>query len=513
MIKRNYGISYRKRRIDQVRGKVDYWTRAHSLVNKKSTREFYKEEYLAIFNGKTQKRTGISRNTKIPEGESYETKNMVIYEIVDKRDLNRIVTSFDILERKYYKTGFLGRHNDRFQVLDYIENLRKNINNDDKYWIDLGRFNGYPKKTGVQYFDFKLFNLSASFVMLRFNVFFDVTTKDNLNSYAKELYSGKLYSRREYYSGGKLKSVVGTGSELFLKQRDWFEKIAVVKWNFLYFMYSKIRLPLQLFELGIPSPSIVISDTSLAKYSRKLEGENVELREFMLSMGMSYRSTLSKNELFSFHSDYLCDDYNTMQFYYDSRFVNKDDDTPFGSVDTWLDFNRMDFFDKAAELELLDIILTELKNVSAQFVQEMNKVKMKASQFKKALKIKFEYKKKVLFFSNLNREIHWERISKEYVAWWKDTPQNIRICDPISFTYLLESRVRIEKIVKSISKSNDDKISILKSLSDVKHDTLRLVIESVTFIVGIATFVILIHPSIVKDMSQVISKIKAIFNI
>lgn len=506
-IRKNYGISLNKRRYNQMLCKTEYWIKSNNPFGKKEAKNFYSEEYTDIFSEKP--RLSNIDETKIPKGETYKPVSMFIYDIVEKQNIDKILASIDTLYRKFYKTGFLSSNGNRNSTRRYLKDLQKSIYNENESSIKIGRFDGNPNKTGVKYFDMEIVNLSTSFILVEFSIFFSEETKINLESFASDSYKGKLYSRKQYFNGGRIRYFVGIGSAIFLKERDWYEKIAKIKWSFLNFLNRQVKIPLELFARGIASPSIIMTNTTLLKYDKKYISENRKMKSFMMSVSMNERPRLSEYESLNlglFNSTE--ESYHTLQFYYNERGTKLDKNDGFSSVVGQITSNRKRLFRKAAELELLDIILIELRDNASKYARNISKIKMKASNFSKGTKIRFMYEKDVLIFSNLEREIDWNKISKDYDEELPDLKVEDSFTDLHKFTKMTVIMEEVRRIRHNIISLNNKKIEALKSLNDLKHDRSRLTMEIVTFIVSLATFVILVKPDILFKFKTLVEFIK-----
>lgn len=511
-LKRKYGISLNNRRFDQLRCEILEYVEAYNPFQSPKFKAMHKANLLETVGGNSVFKT--FDHTKAPKGTNLEVGSMMIFEVISKQDLEKVIHSFNRLQQKYHDTGYLGGTQDKINIINSLHAMKTTINNIDTSWVSLGRFSGHSNITGIDFFDFKVINLSTSFCLLEFVAFFDKETKANLKRFAVDNYKGKLYSYSLYYSGGKVRSGVRSTAPEICKQRDWFEKLALIKWSFLSFLQSELKMPLLLFEHNIPAPSVVLIDTNFASDDVKNSDKkkNQEQQDYLRSLGLAYKSQLSDSESFEFVSmNYNSSDYNTLQFLFDSRKLKDKISDGYYSIEFALTHEREKFFQYSAELELLDILLKKIESFSSLYAQKVTKLTIKKSAFSKALRLKFNYEKETNIFIDLEREINWTRIGKNYDAEWPEKSHTGKINDPKNFTHILEYEKHVQAIRNDILDINGNKIELLKSLSDVKHDKSRLRMDSITFIVSLATFLILISPWLLPKLTILVRQILSLF--
>lgn len=498
-MKKYYGIDREKNRIQVNRIQFEKWIEFHNFMLSKRKRNRLKEAYRFNFINPE-----MHIGTNAPSNTRHNPRHLIIFELIPKNRMQDLIDGIKILSEKYYKTGLMGGLLISDRTIKMLRELQFHLFEGTEVNLD---YYAAPKSLSeVHLFKTEIKEFSASFCMMKFIIDFEDNFSNELQKFATDDFYGDTRVPSRRYVQGKFRKSIARKMDDTVKNEVWFEKIAILKWKFLNFIYNEIGIPLIYFEKNIPSPSVLLIDSNAPNYVDGVQ-KSAQHADFYRSMNVDEIHTIGDFEGLSLSIHYWNQNdisYNLVQYFYDTDKIKYEDQ--YNNLESQLINENSELFNEIGELGFLALANRERQLASAKYLIEMNKVKMNSKSYSKALKIKFDYKKVIQNSVLIQNEKNWKRIEESYNDFWNTLDQNSNIM-MYSPKTLGNSIAGIGVLNQKITEENnliDEKIKLLKSLKDSEENRIRFYFELITFIVTLLTFITLINQNFIPNVEKVL---------
>lgn len=251
-------------------------------------------------------------------------------------------------------------------------------------------------------------------------------------------------------------------------------------------------------------------DSNAPNYAEK-KTKLKRFADFYSSLSLDHVDHIDKNEAFSMGSPYwngTDNSFNCIQYFYNGSIIPTESGMP--DLEAQLLEKRIRLFNAIDQLKCLEIANMHIQRATSEYIFNINSLKMTYKSYRKSLKIKFTYEKNVSESNLVRNEKDWQLVVDSLEHEWPriDGDAGVNMYSPRS----LEGYVtNISKILEKVENENslmNLKLAVLKSLDDGKKNRVRFKFETITFVVTICTFLILVYPSLtvtVKNFTNFLS--------
>lgn len=237
-MEKNYGINPSKRNLEVKRIQVEKLLQLHSPLRNKKDRSELKKLYSLNFKDKSS-----SFSTKAPKNTNHKPTYLIIHELLSKEKIEELIDGLNVLSNLYSNTGLIGgRLRLNQDTLEHIKQLQLALFEGES--LNLKYFSVPQTLTEFEYFNLYLHNFSSSYFLLEFRIKLKDDFCTSISNFALDSYSGERIISTYKFVNGKRKNSFVMNLPASGKRRDWFEKIAIVKWKFLNFISEEVGLSL-----------------------------------------------------------------------------------------------------------------------------------------------------------------------------------------------------------------------------------------------------------------------------
>lgn len=509
-MKKNYGLEYiRYKKINyEIYTKIKYWflTRglfceglAHKSINKRLLRtslDVDRDNFNYI------KRLENKR-INIPRGIKYIPTNMLIYELFPKTDLKYLLKGWKNLSSRCKYAG-LGPNISERNIIDYIRSLNNNL---DTYNIlNFGMFKSPSFIDNISYFRCWIYNFSPSFCMFRFDVHFSNVFENEWHSLLYKPIKWVL-NKDEIYINKKSQPSYTMDSISENKRQELSDDIKKIKWNFLKFIYKTLHISLLFFNKNIPSPTILMIDTDIRpkissfkshqnKGKRKLRSLNIKrvkeqekYLDFDKITEINNSCKIDSHERVCLSFPYSNKGYSYVKYFYNSSKIHAGENVGCGrDVELYItSFSHSQFLDETGYLLCLGISNNIVKNYANKYLNDIRNIKLKWHEYRKILKIQFNYQNDTFYFNLIRKEKNWNKIAISYSRLLPKlkSKELLFIYTPELIINNVYISKHIDKIINNEKKFIKQKVTLIYKLYSKRNSGITLFLNVLAVIVTI----------------------------
>ena len=455
--------------------------------------EYKKEEYDALKSGQPSE-LSVIEDDKIPKDLNFSIDRLCITEIIDKRNLPKLVSFLRRLI-KYVKKDSLAPGTFEEDIQEASNSLEK-LQESEEDIATFGRYNITNEE--IDYVYIKINNFSDSYCVLNFYLGLKDKVKSNLEHILLDDYKERtVLPLVGIGPDGNYAASTNFSSEV-MKEKDYLEECTKFKWKFLKWVNSDLRLPTFLFEHDIPAPSYIFSKIN-PKYLKN-NNYQIKLDTFSILTNNSIDvSTHKLNAKICFPEIYasIIKDYSCYQCLYD-RYNGTEEKMYNDKLSTinnelYEENTSLEFIKK---LELISIITYNFHVQIEQYFHEIMSIKMHWFKFKKILRKNFSYSKDFYELESICREINIESIKENYAnSIILSKNKNLNEVQSLE-NQIIYNLNQLKKRTNVINELADKKIELIQSMSSIVHEKMLTFFTILTLITSIVAAIAAIIPLI-----------------
>lgn len=446
--------------------------------------KYKKEQFKSLKAGQPILNMGLEKQT-LPNDLKFSIDCMCVTELVKKDKLNQLVPFLRKLIKKVKKYSF---KSDTFEenILEASNSL-KELQDDEDYVTDFGKYIIESSKIDFKGIKIEIRNFSASFCMVSFILDFKDKVKQKLENILLREYNKRIVLPLSGIDlNGKYAASTNYSPNL-MKEKDYLEECAKIKWKFLKYVNNDLKLSTFLFEQNIPAPSYMFCKLN-SKYlgNEPLENIDSDLVNFEI---LTYKKVdISTHRLkaeidFPELFDPIVKDYGCYQCFYTGskeELYNK----KLTTIENEL-YESNNSLILVKKLELLLAVTNQLYLRIEKYFNTMMKVRFRWFNFGKITRRNFLYTRNIYELEALCKEFKIETITKSY-------ENDVILSNNANLTDLksLESNIihtfnQVNDRVEIVDNLVNKRILLIQSVSSIKHEKLLTCVAILTLIFSI----------------------------
>ena len=449
--------------------------------NKKIYLQYKKKEYKSLKSGFPSEDQCIKEKA-IPKDLNFSINYMCITELIEKRNLDQLIIFLRKLV-KYVKKDSLKPATFEEDVKRASDSLKK-LEGDESYIASFGNYIIENPQLPFNSISIKINNFSDSFCMVSFVLGFKDKIKLKLRNILLKNYNGRTvlplagigmsgnYATSTNYSKG------------VMKEKKYIEKCTKIKWDFLRYINKELNLPTFLFKYDIPVPSYMFCKINSKYLSNSAIEKRYEMDNFaILSANKIDISTYRLKAEINFPEIFgpVTNNYSCYQCFYNSsneeledKLINIENELLEGNFSLEL----------VKRLELVSHVSYELHLRSEAYFHSIMEVKMNKFNFYKIANKNFNVNKNFYELESLCREIDIKFLDS--LANMDELNDNKSLLEVKQFEESIVSELKqIKKRVALVHSMANEKISLIQSVSTIKHEKLLTVVAILTLVFSI----------------------------
>lgn len=455
-----------------------------------------------------------SQTNSLPNNTYYKPTNILIYDLVQKQDLDKIKKGIFSLFKHNMSHKFLTIGRSQDDISKIIEDLNHTIST-SKSWYNIGLFdfaNNAKIDRYIHHFEIYLCNFSSSYIAVEAVITLSNAFQNEMDDFIRNDYKKpgmrayKMWGRNSKKSGAKISYAIGKGMlNACAKNILINEQLQFVKKMFLR-QISKF-LPIMQYSKGMELHSINVFETNI-----DFEKGIPNSRNVLQSLGLDdmYGFFLSKAECLYYSSSSPREE-NAFQF--DMVFVvnpNKIDNYAGFVTPQNLSLYRLtqNYMMSLYTMVIIKNLSINYSRIISEFRNRENAIKTTQYSHKKLLKLKYEIERVYYSYSKIDHEFSVEKESKEINKLLEEyhfVKKSVMHGDHSyeGFSYQPKNLWKLIKInYDELMIDLNNKIDISSSLTnyyDVKKNSR---VSWIQLVIAISTFVLLIFPEKATTISD-----------
>ena len=452
-------------------------------------------------------------NNALAEPYYYKPTDIIIYDLVQKKDLQKTQKGLKKLFEKCYSHKFLWGGRSEKDIEDIIKGLDQTLHSGNS-WYKTGLFDfAYNEEleSYIDYFELCFHNFSSSYVATEMRIALADKYTDEISRFIKDPYKKpgmsvhRHWGRRHGKSGAKISYGVSSGTlSEYAKSQLIYEQLRYVKELFLreivrYFpliQYSKYKdiYGINVFETNITPNDRLDQSVYSGLGINDLHGFNLSIAERL------YISTeiIDRNK---YESD--------MMFVYNPKYISEYE--MYGTVhNKVLEQLTMDYMDELYRVVILKDLGIRYQYLIGDYRNIINRCKTSRRQYKELLKIKYQLNQKFYDFKKIDEELP---VNKELEKASKKLENNKYANSSIyrgfhtysSFTgnpkYIWE---QIRNNYSEVERDLNRKIEIADSLAKYSSETINRRMIYIQVLISAMTFILVIFPEKARSLANLI---------
>lgn len=457
--------------------------------------EYKREEYDALKSGQPSE-PNVIEDDKIPKDLNFSIDRLCITEIIEKRNLSKLVSFLRRLI-KYVKKDSLAPGTFEEDIQEASNSLEKLQESEE----DIATFGKYSiTNEEIDYVYIKINNFSDSYCVLNFYLGLKDKVKSNLEHILLDDYEKRtVLPLAGIGPDGNYAASTNFSSEV-MKEKDYLEECTKIKWKFLKWINSDLQLPTFLFQHDIPAPSYMFSKIN-PKY---LKGNDYQIKLDIFSILTNNNIDISTHKLnakicfpemyasiIRNYSCYLClyDRYNgTEEKMYNDKLSTM-------GIELYEENTSLEYIKK---LELISTITYNFHVQVEQYFHEIMGIKMHWFKFGKISRKNFSYSRSFYELESICKEINIESVQQSFansIIFRKN-----KSLDGVKYleTQVISNLSQLKKRINVINELVDKKIELIQSMSSIVHEKILTCLTILTLFTSIVAAICAIIPLVKK---------------
>lgn len=464
----------------------------------------YKErEYKALKSGKPSGDQLIIER-KLPKDLNFSITYMCITELIEKRNLGKLIIFLRRLV-KYIKKNSLKPTTFEENVKKISDSFEK-IEGDEFYIASFGNYIIENSHLPFSSISIKINNFSDSLCMVNFILVFKDKIKQKLQNIVLKEYNGRTVLPLAGIGINGNHATSTNYSKGIMKEKKYIEQCTEIKWNFLKYVNKELKLPTFLFKYNIPAPSYVFCKINPKYLSNNTNKKRYDMSNFaILSNNKIDISTHKLKAEINFPEIFepIIKNYSCYQCFYSGS--NEELETKLTNIENELLEGNYSL-ELIKRLELVAHLSYELHLRSENYFHMIMKVKMHRFNFHKIAYRNFNVNKTFYELESVCREIDIKLLDS--LADTNDLNDNIDLSGVKLFEKnIVNKLIQINKRVVLVHKMVNEKISLIQSVSTIKHEMLLTWVAILSLIFSMIAASPYISPYIPKTIKDFFTKV------
>ena len=440
----------------------------------------------------------------LPEDLYFKPTDIVLYDLIQKQDLEIVKKGLGRLFKKCLSHKFLGVSKGQDDIDDIIHALDGTLDS-GKSWYKVGLFDfAYSHKLNsyIEYFEICLRNFSSSFVAVEMKITLNEEYQKRLSDFTKREYKKtgmrvhKMWKKSKRKSGAVIGYAVSSGmlSE-YVKSRLLYEQLQYVKELFLKEMTR--LFPFLQYKKGGKIYGINVYETNIdCEVNYDISLINALGMDLFTGFYFSNAEKLFVSTAISTYRDSYESD---MMFVYNPNKVTEFEGyvTPHNKV---LDYLTEGYMNELYSMIVIKEIGIYYLDRSSFYRNQVNSLRTDRGFHKRLLKLKYEMEKEFYTYSKIEHEFS---VAQEADRITELLKKNVYARDSVCFSfhpYLVyagspkyiwgQIKINHDEILNDLQ----NKIDIASSLSEYSNSRHDYRLGWLQLILAVSTFVLLIFP-------------------